>query len=104
MLFRILPQPRLRLRRRTFVPRLAYWKLVSSYSSATVPDFHGIPRAGLPFSYLQRTVRLVTPALRRPQEKIYHSWTVLVLPSISRAARETQAQPAHLFMSYVSTD
>jgi hypothetical protein len=23
------------------------WKLVSSYSSATVPDFHGIPRTGL---------------------------------------------------------
>jgi hypothetical protein len=25
---------------------LALWKIVSSYSSATVPDFHRIPRAG----------------------------------------------------------
>jgi hypothetical protein len=28
-------------------PRLAWWDIVSSHSSATVPDFHGIPRTDL---------------------------------------------------------
>src|SRR5438094_2635607 len=61
--------------------RLAQWEVVSSYSSATAPDSHGISCAESTFPSSQRTDTR-TSGLRPPLQEFFISWRRIADPKV----------------------
>jgi hypothetical protein len=69
------------------------WEVVSSYSSATAPDLHGISRADPPFQ-ARKELRSTTSGLRFATQDLFINHLKLCLHLIPTPTSSSQVAPA----------
>jgi hypothetical protein len=69
------------------------WEVVSSYSSATAPDLHGISRADPPFQ-ARKELRSTTSGLRFATQDLFINHLKLCLYLIPTPTSSSQVAPA----------